>query len=277
MHSAPMTEAAYRFGQIEVDRRMWGRRRLEAIASTFAEAVGLEACGVTVREGPPGRRRACVAIHGPWSDRERRLFDEQANWPMEHRVLASRLAQMPLGRMRPRRELIDDADFRRTRLYNELQRPMGIGDQVSAMFRREDGAEMILAAAAIDGEAALPRSILERAQSLAPIAARCWVASWRAEPEWAHRLSPQCRRVLEYVDAGYDDHQIAKRLGVTYHTVRAHLKRIFRRVGVGSRLHLIQRYRGLAETPMLEAKPSSTPVVTPGASAEPIEPIGAEG
>lgn len=56
-------------------------------------------------------------------------------------------------------------------------------------------------------------------------------------------LKPLSRGILEQLLEGLDDDQIADRMRLSYHSVRAHLKRLFRDAGVRSRLHLMQACR----------------------------------
>ena len=53
------------------------------------------------------------------------------------------------------------------------------------------------------------------------------------------RLTDRERQVLDQLSNGYSDKVIARNLGVSEHTVRYHLKKIFRKLGVGSRLEAV--------------------------------------
>jgi len=75
-----------------------------------------------------------------------------------------------------------------------------------------------------------------------------------ADPAPAVRLSPRERRVLELVARGASNKEIAQELGVSEGTVRTHLERLYRKLGVRSRTEAAAWYwRVLArETPEAE-------------------------
>jgi DNA-binding NarL/FixJ family response regulator len=56
-----------------------------------------------------------------------------------------------------------------------------------------------------------------------------------AHDDAAGALSPREREVLELVAQGLANKQIARRLGITERTVKAHVGSLFRRIGVGDR------------------------------------------
>jgi PAS domain S-box-containing protein len=68
-------------------------------------------------------------------------------------------------------------------------------------------------------------------------------------------LSPRESEVLSLLVAGERVPGIAERLHISQHTVRNHLKSMFRKLGVGNQSELIDRVRGLANAPA----PDSTP------------------
>lgn len=57
-------------------------------------------------------------------------------------------------------------------------------------------------------------------------------------------LSPREREVFEILAQGYGGEYIAEQLGVSYHTVRAHVRSIYRKLDVHSREELLDRVRG---------------------------------
>jgi DNA-binding NarL/FixJ family response regulator len=57
----------------------------------------------------------------------------------------------------------------------------------------------------------------------------------RAQDDDAEALSPREREVLELVAQGLANKQIARRLGITERTVKAHVGSLFRRIGVADR------------------------------------------
>ncbi|HEV8636521.1 MAG TPA: DNA-binding response regulator [Chloroflexota bacterium] len=56
------------------------------------------------------------------------------------------------------------------------------------------------------------------------------------------RLTPRQRAILRLAALGHTDKEIADALGVSYHTVRTHLKRLRRAHGVPNRTALVARW-----------------------------------
>ena len=65
-------------------------------------------------------------------------------------------------------------------------------------------------------------------------------------------LSPQQTRIVELILRGKQDKEIADALGVSFHTVRTYLKRIFDRTEVADRIGLVLRVFALAQSPPAE-------------------------
>lgn len=66
----------------------------------------------------------------------------------------------------------------------------------------------------------------------------------RAANELAVHLPGRARQVMAIAAAGLPNHAIARRLGISENTVRYHLKRIYRELGVCNRAQLVNRVRG---------------------------------
>lgn len=248
-----LSEALYRLGQVARSEGP-GADSLRAIARIGADATRADILGVGVFEDGIGGRPLATCILGPWDEDLSARFHRQSEWSIEDRVLAQRLARFERDRLYRRAELIDEPEFCRSRLFNEFQRPLGMGDQALGVYRRPDGLELLISLSAASDRGPIPDATLQAARALAPYMARAWAASWRREPAWIAELRPHTRGVLDHLLAGYDDAQIATMTGLTYHSVRAHLKRLFRRAGVRSRLHLMQVCRGERPAPR-DARP----------------------
>jgi PAS domain S-box-containing protein len=65
-------------------------------------------------------------------------------------------------------------------------------------------------------------------------------------------LSPREEEVLALLMAGARVPAIADRLHISQHTVRNHLKSMYRKLGVGSQSELIERVRSLMEAPVVD-------------------------
>jgi DNA-binding NarL/FixJ family response regulator len=78
------------------------------------------------------------------------------------------------------------------------------------------------------------RTVLEGGAPLDPKAARVLLDAQR-QPRRVDDLSPRERQVLELLVAGLANKHIARRLGITERTVKAHLTSIFQQLGVTDR------------------------------------------
>lgn len=74
------------------------------------------------------------------------------------------------------------------------------------------------------------------------------------------RLSPRERQILALLCDGLSNKLICRRLGISVGTVKVHLSRIFRELGVGSRLQavLVARDYGVANRLVEEAPEASS-------------------
>jgi DNA-binding NarL/FixJ family response regulator len=92
----------------------------------------------------------------------------------------------------------------------------------------------ILKDAAPDEVAEAIRAAARGESPLHPKAARALIAT-RREPDPAAQLSNREREVLAMVAEGLQNKQIARRLGISEKTVKAHLTGVFRAIGVTDR------------------------------------------
>lgn len=243
MSAIRLSEAVFRLGEIGADPTLTPQSALDRMIEVAAHAVEVDVIGAVVYEQGLLSPATYASIRGPWTSNETARFMEQSRWDLEDRVLAQQLLRLPIGRLYRRDDLVPHTEFCRSKLYNEFLRPLGLGDQSVALFHRADGVEILFGINVVDSRGPLPRATIARASALAPFMNRSWERCWRREPEWAAGIKPSSRAVLDLVLEGLDDHQIAERTGMTYHSVRACLKRLFQRAGVRSRLHLMQVYR----------------------------------
>jgi len=114
-----------------------------------------------------------------------------------------------------------------TPLLGGVQPPSGAALALAALL----GAALLL-----PGEVRPPPQPTLPAQAEPPQAAPSTVErAPPADPAPAVRLSPRKRRVLELVAHGASNKEIAQELGVSEGTVRTHLERLYRKLGVRSR------------------------------------------
>lgn len=242
MRQISLTDGIFRLGRLSASTSTSNHELLRTMAEIAAEVVGIEVTGLGVFE--QGLLRPATACHvvGPWSAETAETLVNPSRWSENERILAMRLTSIEPNRVYLRRELMPESAPPHTAAV-EFPTPMLVADEALGLFRRTDGAELLLALASLDSGAPLPERAIEKARAIAPYLASCWAAGWKVEPAWARQLRPSSRSVLDLVLAGLDDDQIAEKTGLTYHSVRAHLKRLFKDAGVRSRLHLMQEYR----------------------------------
>lgn len=125
--------------------------------------------------------------------------------------------------------------------------PLGLTGDAAAVgvFGCDHGAVLVVfvGRGGACGECGDEGALAAEATRLACFVGDCFGRAWVEPPAWLDEVKPTSRAVLDGVLEGLDDEQIAERSGLTYHSVRAHLKRLFRAAGVRSRLHLMQACR----------------------------------
>ena len=249
MTTRTLTEAIFRLGRISTSGEMTNASLLKGLADLSAQTLAADVVALAVFERGVEHPAASTYVRGPWNEPERDRFLEQAQWTFDERGLGERLMGLRRGRLYHRPEMFNESDPRAAKQF-EVARPLPMGDQAAGLYRRSDGVELLvsihkLSRAGLGASGPFTRAQLARAGALAPFVAQCWAASWRHEPQWMTDLKPQARGILEHLLMGYDDDQIADLSGLSYHSVRAHLKRLFRDAGVRSRLHLMQTCQSL--------------------------------
>jgi DNA-binding CsgD family transcriptional regulator len=253
-------EAVFRLGQLGAAKDLTNAKLLRRISRIVARYTDAEAVGLAGHEEGTDEPAATAHAEGPWPEASIDEAMSLADWsaPVDADGMdddADRDADTdsdlvsPLTALRRNQvtHLKDDASLRAaceaSVSWRERQQPLGVTDMSIGVYRRPDGCECVLAVASISPNGCLSDAQRRRFETIAPFAAKAWAAGWAQEPEWTRELKPKCRAVLELALAGYDDDQIAETTGLTYHAVRAHLKRLFRIAGVRSRLHLMRAYR----------------------------------
>ncbi len=247
-----LSDAVFELGRLSGDPALCNHELLRRMARVAARYTGIEITGLGVFENGLGRPATACHVVGPWSDDE-----DDATGPDRlvggDRVLAMRLVNLEPNRVYTRSEAMGAGEGRGSDGLTEAERAA----EAVARFCRSDGAELVLGLRSVAPAGSLPESALARAQEIGPYIAECWASGWKSEPEWVRALKPSARRVLQLVLDGLDDDQIAEDTGLTYHSVRAHLKRLFKEAGVRSRLHLMQAYRTGARVVEAERLPAA--------------------
>ena len=70
-----------------------------------------------------------------------------------------------------------------------------------------------------------------------------------AQSATVESLSEREREVLQHIEEGRTDQEIADRLYLSLHTVKAHARNIYGKLGVNKRMHAVARARELGLLP----------------------------
>lgn len=263
MDSPALYDAIFQLGSISGDPTLTNECLLRRMTQVLAKGSGVEAAAMAVFENGIEQAPALVRSIGHWPDAEADRAGDDHDPDAAERSIIGLVRQLTRDRFTAG-EFVGEGQRRCERIYSEFHRPMRLVDHALAIFRRDDGAECVIVIRSAPNAEPLGRDTLAIGGVLTTASAQCWASAWHREPVWMATLSASSRRVLENLLEGCDDDQIAERTGLTYHSVRAHLKRIFRDAGVRSRLHLIQQCRcsrGGAEAPAPQQR-STLPIVT---------------
>lgn len=235
-------DTIFRLGSITRHRRVENDGILSGLAEIANQYIGADIVYLSVQEASvSGKATHCVVL-GPWEIDQSSTFLDQSRWSAEDRVVALQLETRPADTLHRKGDLIDEALFRDSRLYKEFHKPMNMGDMAAAHHSGEGKPTVVFSISTATDQGLLDEGIIERAEAILPALFRAFDEAWKPVPAWVETLKPQAKRILQHVLDGHDDEQIAAATGLTYHSVRAHLKRLFRVAEVRSRLHLMQAY-----------------------------------
>ena len=144
------------------------------------------------------------------------------------------------GLLRTRRlkAVVEAQEWRRSRHFNDYVRACGLDDRIASSLRLPDESlqVIVLHRSAADGKYSRREQRLVHLfhQELAPLLGRQLVLPGRQE-ELPFRL----QQVLACLLQGDSEKQIARRLGISRHTVNRHVQRLYRRFEVHSRGELM--------------------------------------
>jgi DNA-binding CsgD family transcriptional regulator len=153
-------------------------------------------------------------------------------------------------------DLVPAAEFRRSPLYNEYYRPIGIAHAMAIPLHvdRRFLVSFVLnrgGAGFTDADTALAEILRPHLANLYRLGVAIERARERPEEAWAEAaavaLTPREREVLDWVAAGKTNRDIAAILGASPRTVEKHLERIYEKLGVETRTAAAmraQRVRG---------------------------------
>jgi len=232
----------FHLGKLTQHRRVLNEGVLRDLAGAIHSYIGADMTYIAAHEGPITEGATDCAVIGPWETDQSERFLDLSRWAAEDRVVALQLDDHAPDTFHKRSDLIDEELFRDSALFKEFHAPMSLGDASMAYHESPEGTKMVVAIGAVSTREPLDPEAVERAEAVFPYLTRAFDEAWKPVPGWAHELRPQARRILQHIIDGLDDEHIAAHTGLTYHSVRAHLKRLFRVAQVRSRLHLMQAY-----------------------------------
>ncbi|HST38330.1 MAG TPA: helix-turn-helix transcriptional regulator [Conexibacter sp.] len=248
---APIVAGGERLGTLNFadhdETHRLGEPELRQIA-LVAAVVGLAAAAQRVRDQATAR---AAQLRGALdlSPSALAIVDPDAAGPLANRAASALLAGIEEGE---------------ALLYDLVSRPAGArGGWTSALpVRLRDGgsAELRADVRALDGDGALVATLSLRGGGAGGAAQAD--ATHAPPPAWS-LLTPREREVAQLVVEGLSDREIAARLVLSPHTVRQHLKRIYSRLGVGSRVQLVRLALGA------EARPEPSRGAAPAPAARP--------
>lgn len=146
--------------------------------------------------------------------------------------------------------VVDAREWQRSRHYNEYVRACGLADRIASSLRLSDESlqVIVLHRSAIDGKySGRERRLVHLFhQELASLLGRELVLP---EAETGTQELPlRLRQVLAGLLRGDGEKQIARRLGISRHTVNRHAQRLYRHFEVHSRGELMYRCREMLPT-----------------------------
>lgn len=146
-------------------------------------------------------------------------------------------------RTRRLESVVDMREWRRSRHYNDYVRACGLYDRIASSLRLPGSAEamqvIVLHRSAADGKYSRRDERLVRLfhQEIAPLLGRKLVLP--DAPTDVQELPFRLQQVLACLLQGDGEKQIARRLGLSRHTVNRHVQRLYRRFDVHSRGELM--------------------------------------
>lgn len=224
--------------------QVWWRHMLTELCPLVGAQVGI--AGVFRNFGNLGQQIVAVEDRG-WAGRAERahFLRYQAQGGEKRDPVFRRFAELrgPLV-TRSREELLDDTEWYQSPIYQEYLKLAAIDGKIMSLCALPGNGELshLLTLKRPPGERAFDR----REIRLVHLFHHEFAASLGAKlvspsPVAAEALPPRLRQVLVCLMEGDSEQQVARRLGISAHTVHEHVKRLHRRFEVSSRGELLAR------------------------------------
>lgn len=222
----------------------WWRHMLTELCPLVGAQVGI--AGVFRNFGTPEQQIVAVEDLG-WTGRAERahFLRYQTHGGEQRDLVFRRFAGLTGGLItRSREQLLNDTEWYMSPIYQEYLKLAGIDGKIMSLtaLPGEDGLSHLLTLKRPPGKRAFDR----REMLLVHLFHHEFTASLGARlsepsPIAAETLPPRLRQVLVCLMEGDSEQQVARRLGISAHTVHEHVKRLHRRFDVSSRGELLAR------------------------------------
>lgn len=229
---------------------------LERILAASNDMQLAEACLTAFRQVVPGEHFSAIILNlrnvqienyylnQAWLGGNREFWKiaktELAAHPLAAHVLSKKQSAVLL-----RSQLVSDAVWKRTWIYNEIERPMGVEDIASVCQITVSGRLMVLTSGRSSNfsecEVVPMRSFFTLLSALPPFRGKDFngearsTMSDRTRPNPLFQLSVREMEVLRWVSDGKRDAEIAVILNISPRTVNHHVQSILRKLGVETR------------------------------------------
>lgn len=232
------------------DHAAWSGHLVQSVAALIRATWGETGECITGQNGPP--MTLWSASWGWANGFERKWYDEAytnfvtkgLTWcPMVEPYL--RLLVVDNGICLTRNDLVSDADWRRSSFYQDCLKPFGAGPLLYCYRTTRanlDTLRIFNFVRGADDRDFSPRDrtiMRELHAAIAPLVGEALAAFSDPSPA---ALTSRTRQVLLCLLEGDGDKQIARRLGITPHTVNQYVKQIHRHFRVTSRSELLARW-----------------------------------
>jgi DNA-binding CsgD family transcriptional regulator len=220
--------------------------RRQHMAAGLSQLVGTAALAlITDVDFAPGRRGRIAAAAGVGQVQP--IVEAHAQQPNEYnpvlRGLIASFDRVALGDVcvHPRVELVGDAGWRRSEYFNAYLRPARLEDCIYAARRTgpcsTDGAVLMRGRS--------ERPFDEEDCALVELFLRTYGSLWSegagARAAWVEQLPQRLRRLVELLETGLSEKEIAARAQLSYASTHQYVVEIYRRAGVSSRAQLMAR------------------------------------
>jgi DNA-binding CsgD family transcriptional regulator len=183
-----------------------------------------------------------------WLGASHPLVKGLAKSPTAHPLAQAFLAQGPAA-PQARSAVLADRLWRRTEIYNEVDRPLGIADMAVVFQPVRPGLVLYVTCGRSTNfrahELEPLRKLQQIANALVSTRARATPVSFApAAPLAPANLTPRERVILSRVELGERNAEIAHALGISPHTVRHHLEKLYAKLGVETRTAAARAMKG---------------------------------